>query len=452
MVRPAVRVCNLVVVGTTGTSIGIDAVNLRSGGAVRHLAELLVHVEGIDHGFDRVVVWTNAGLASHLTPTKHLTVMVPKSSGNLVSRELWRLLVLPSEARRANCAVIFSPGGNPVFRFKPWVTMSQNLLPFDDVRPCEPNRKTRKIRVAALRLIQSQSFSRATGVIFLSYHARSTILKRIGSDCKLSTVIPFGISPGFGDKPALARDEGVFRWVYLSAIDYYKCQIEAVQAGVLLLDRGANISIDFIGDGPTEEKQRLRSFIPPQYSDHFRIFSVSSSDVANTLTKYDAALFLSMCESHPNALIECVASALPVVANDHGSIREVVKGESVCVNALDPVAIACGMETVIREHDIRTIHAQQTALELRQRTWQVCAHETMMFLDQCVNDSNEADSTGPAKPRPVCGSPDGRIVGKFWLLATALGDLVRILRRRALGRFRGSACIAGLPEFEVVKH
>ena len=49
-----------------GLTLGIDASNIRAGGGVTHLAELLRAAVPAEHGFDEVIVWSNEGTLAKL--------------------------------------------------------------------------------------------------------------------------------------------------------------------------------------------------------------------------------------------------------------------------------------------------------------------------------------------------------------------------------------------------
>ena len=363
--------------------VGIDGVNLRSGGAVRHVSELLRAADPADHAFDRVVLFASEALQAAVSPAPWLTVIGLRGSGSVLRRELWRFTSLGKLARSHGCTVLLSPGGNPVVGFRPFVSMSQNMLPFEDLPGLRPVRRSRLARVHALRLLQSYTFRRADGVLFLSQHAANRIVSVLSLSDSKTAVVPFGVSLDFAPNPAVRSEGGTFRWVYLSAIDYYKHQVEAVQACQMLLEAGRDIRLELVGNGPLEELAVVRKALQVA-SDRVRVFSVDSNSVARTLEGCDAALFLSACENLPNALIESVSAGLPVVMGSHGSFREVVGDAGIPVDESDPAAIAQAMEVLMDSYEDFHAQALLRSAQLRQRGWSDCARETFGFLSEVV--------------------------------------------------------------------
>ena len=57
--------------------VGIDASNLRQGGGVTHLMELLAAANPLEQGIDEVVVWGGAQTLDRLPPKPWLTKCTP---------------------------------------------------------------------------------------------------------------------------------------------------------------------------------------------------------------------------------------------------------------------------------------------------------------------------------------------------------------------------------------
>src|SRR4030042_3984679 len=107
--------------------LGIDASNLRIGGGITHLVELLRAARPREHGIARVVVWTYGQLASQLPARPWLTVVPePLLDRPLPLRLLWQTVRLTRLAAKA-CDILFAPGGVYAGAFRPFVTMSQEL-------------------------------------------------------------------------------------------------------------------------------------------------------------------------------------------------------------------------------------------------------------------------------------------------------------------------------------
>ena len=201
--------------------VGIDASNIRLGGGVTHLIELLAAANPLDQGFIEVVVWGGTNTIDRLPSKPWLTKCIPKLlDGSLLSRVWWQIFCLSSAVRKARCDVLFVPGGSYAGNFHPVVTMSQNLLPFEWSELKRPGFAIATFKMLLLRIVQSWSFCRSEGVIFLTHYAQNAVLRVIGN-LKAKTVV---IAHGFS-KP----DPHVFR--LLSA----RLQARGIAAGDTLM-------------------------------------------------------------------------------------------------------------------------------------------------------------------------------------------------------------------------
>src|SRR5437667_650331 len=112
--------------------LGIDASNLRVGGGLTHLIELLRSARPAAHGIDLVTVWGGQRTVAQL-PADRPWLRIehePMLDRGLPVRLGWQRLRLPRLAR-ASCDLLFVPGGAYAGTFEPFVTMSRNLLPFE---------------------------------------------------------------------------------------------------------------------------------------------------------------------------------------------------------------------------------------------------------------------------------------------------------------------------------
>ncbi len=210
--------------------LGIDASNIRIGGGVTHLKELLCAARPFDHGFSDVVVWGSSHTLHSLPKQAWLTMAHdPLLDRPLPWRLYWQTERLPGLAKRA-CDILFAPGGVCEGNFRPFVSMSQNLLPFED-------RNTFSIgwhdfRLMSLRFLQTRCFKKADGVIFLTRYAYSEVMHWVKHLRGKTAIIPHGVNPRFFQPPRVQRSiqnysrENPFRLLYVPFLEPYKHQSE----------------------------------------------------------------------------------------------------------------------------------------------------------------------------------------------------------------------------------
>jgi len=237
-----------------GLTIGIDATNLRSGGSVTHLIELLRVARHSAFGIERVVVWsctsTLQALDNHHWLAKRESPMLDKG---LLSRIFWQRHHLSQAARDEGCDVLFVPGGSYDGNFHPVVTMSQNLLPFEIPELRRYGWTLFTLKLLLLRFTQTRTFQNAAGVIFLTAYAREAVLKVTGKLHTQTKIIPHGLNPRFNRPPKVQcsiadyDDARPYRVLYVSIIDQYKHQWHLVEAVAALRKQGLPIVLDLIG-------------------------------------------------------------------------------------------------------------------------------------------------------------------------------------------------------------
>jgi len=115
--------------------VGIDASNLRRGGGLTHLVEVLSAVNIHKHNVSKVIIWGGEQSLGQINNFPWLKKIAPKElKRDLFSRLIWQKFRLSKSAKDNNCDLIFSPGGTVLCNFRPIVTMSQNILPFNCIR------------------------------------------------------------------------------------------------------------------------------------------------------------------------------------------------------------------------------------------------------------------------------------------------------------------------------
>jgi len=93
--------------------LGIDASNIRAGGGVIHLVELLRTASPRELGFDQVTVWGGASTLGRVDERPWLRkVHEPFLDRVLPMRVYWQRFVLDLRVCAAGCNILFVPGGS----------------------------------------------------------------------------------------------------------------------------------------------------------------------------------------------------------------------------------------------------------------------------------------------------------------------------------------------------
>lgn len=110
--------------------LAIDASNIRKGGGVTHLQEVLNAADFTKYGFSKIVLWApqstldRVGVINGLESKTH--PLIEKGGW---SAYRFRKFVL-DQLIGSDAKLLCDPGGTCISSFRPYVTMFRNFLPF----------------------------------------------------------------------------------------------------------------------------------------------------------------------------------------------------------------------------------------------------------------------------------------------------------------------------------
>lgn len=370
--------------------LGIDGTNIRSGGGLTHLVELLRAAKPAEHGIDQVVVWSARATLERIEKRPWLVKLEdPMLERSLPWRTYWQRFRLADAVRNAGCDVLFVPGGSYAGDFHPVVTMSQNLLPFEWREARRYGLSATTLRLGMLRWFQATTLRHAAGVIFLSEYARRKITAEVGTLSASVTTIPHGIDRRFVHEPRTQRDLAEYtpgrplRVIYVSSVDMYKHQWWVAEAVVALRAQGLPLALELVGPAYPPALRRLRETlrrIDPLGAVVRYVGPVPHDELHTRYAAADLGVFASSCENLPNILIECMASGLPIACSDRGPMPDVLGECAVYFNPESKVSIEEALSTLVRSRDRRERAARDAFQRTRIYSWERCAAQTLGFL------------------------------------------------------------------------
>jgi len=371
-------------------TLGIDASNIRSGGGVTHLVELLRAARPEMHSIECIVVWGGTTTLIALEDRPWLAKRNPPSlDKGLLQRTLWQRYRLSQAAHDEGCDVLFVPGGSYAGNFHPVVTMSQNLLPFKLRELRRYGWTLFTLKLLLLRLTQSRSFKSTDGVIFLTKYARDAVLKVTGKLRGQTCIVPHGLNPRFNRVPKPQRaivdyddDAHPYRVLYVSIIDLYKHQWHVAEAVAQLRSAGIPIELELIGPpgaGMKQLKETLNRVDPRATFITYR-GAVPYERLDEYYGNADIGVFASSCENMPNILIEGMAAGLPMACSRMGPMPEVLGDAGGYFDPEDSSSIANVLRELIESPDLRAMMAHTAFDRAQAFSWSRCANETFGFF------------------------------------------------------------------------
>ncbi len=370
--------------------LGIDATNIRWGGGLTHLIEMLRVADPIAHGFSRVILWGGDKTLNKVEDRPWLVkASVSMLNKKLPYRVFWQKFQLSKLAFNLECDIIFIPGGSYSGSFHPAVTMSRNLLPFEMNELLRFGWSIATFKLLILRFIQSKSYRNADGLIFLNEYAKNSVMSLIKRTKARTVVIPHGLNFRFVSKPKLQKsinkydDDNPYRILYVSTIDMFKHQCEVMEAVAILRNRGYPVTLDLVGGAYAPALKRMQSTLK-SLDPNSQFLNYHGEIPYEELHKHygmaDLGLFASTCENMPNILIELMASGLPIACSNFGPMPEVLGDAGVYFNPERPIEIYDALKLLIDNPDLRYSLSLSSHDKSKKYSWNQCADKTFSFL------------------------------------------------------------------------
>jgi glycosyltransferase involved in cell wall biosynthesis len=372
--------------------LAIDASNIRVGGGVTHLVELLRAAEPAKHGIEKIAVWACAATLARIEDRPWLEKRGdPALEGTLLKRVVWQRRELDRLISATGADLLLVPGGSIVTNFHPVVTMSRNMLPFEWTELKRFGFSTIALKLMLLRWTQSASFKRADGTIFLTRYAYDAVTGVTGPLRGKTSIVPHGIDARFRLSPRPQRMLSEFtpsdplRVVYVSTIDEFKHQWSVVEAIGRLHDEGLPICLDLYGSARASTLPRLTEALNrvDAQGEFVRYWGeVDYKKIDGCYAAADVCVFASSCENMPNILIESMAAGLPIACSNRGPMPEVLGDAGIYFDPEKPASIADAVRRFALAPELRAEKAAAASAAAVQFSWSRCARETFDFLTE----------------------------------------------------------------------
>ena len=367
--------------------IGIDASRNRSGGTFAHMVGLISELDAESHGIDKIHVWSHKNLLDEIPDKPWLVKHNPKFlEKNIFMQLIWQRFLFKKELKQNKCMLVFNTTASSIGTFKPNVTLSQDMLPF------EPGEMERykfglgRLRLFFLKILYVRALRFSSAVIFLTHYA-SHMIQKVTGPIKNSEIIPHGVNDSFRNiKIQREWKKGSIKeikCVYISSTAPYKHQWNVVRAIKLLREKDYPLTLTLVGGGSGFAQKRLEDEI--KLSDPNGTFVTQYSfihidNIPMVLSESDLFVFASSCENMPVTLIEGMASGLPIACSDRGPMPEVLGDGGVYFNPDEPASIAYAIERLIEDEDLRLRGIEISKQISNEYLWKINSKKTFNFL------------------------------------------------------------------------
>jgi len=369
--------------------IGIDASNIRAGGGISHLKNILKFVEPEKYGIKKIIVWGGKTPLERLPQNTWLDLLeIPTLNQSLYKRLLWRQTKLGKLAHEY-CDLLFVPGGLYLGCFSPYVTMFQNMQIFESKERAREGFSKEWIRLSLLKWAQSRTFRDASGLICLSEYSHYYLAQNHSFVIDQTPVqlIPHGTEKVKNEHilSDIKRNpiNGTIRLLYVSTVKKYKHQWNLIDAVGLLSKEGISVELHLVGGGDSQALNLMQDAIHRNKLEKNFIFYHGSLPYEQTLEWYhkaDIFVFPSTCENLPVILLEAMTAGLPIASSDRGPMPEVLKDAGLYFNPESVTSIKNCLRYMIENPDLMQSLSSKAKKYSQSYSWKKCADETFAFL------------------------------------------------------------------------
>ena len=366
--------------------LAVDASNIRAGGGVTHLRQVLL--EKSRHlADDELHVWLVDEIAELIGPIPGIVLRrIPGSALGGWWRAIWQSIVLPLVLRRERFSSVIILGGVYFGWFRPFVVLAQNLLPFELEEARREALGRNYLRLRVLRVLQGITFKRADGVVFMSEFSRARIKSVIGS-LRNDIVIHHGVSERFLLRGVQAKDypsRKPFRWLYVSILEEYKHQ-ESVCKGVALTRKlGFDVELTLVGPAAKGAEARLQRAIKDLGAESFISYlgQVPHQEMDAVYGSHDGIIFASSCETFGLIVLEALASGTPLLCSNRSALPEVAGNAAIYFDPEEPKSLSLAMRSIL-DSPQRWRGLRQLGLErARAFSWTTCCNRLFAYVSE----------------------------------------------------------------------
>ena len=372
--------------------LAVDASNLRLGGGVTHLCELLNVARPKSHEFTAIHVWGEPETLEKLPSFSWLIKReINNKSNSTIKRLYLRFISIPYQINKSSCDVVFVPGGSfSPLHSKPVVTMSRNMLPFEVKELFRFRFSLILVKLILLRFFLLSSMSRSQGMIFMSNYAQKKLNRYFNSSKIISTVIPHGVSKRFFESRGKRNQtkkfssRSVIQLLYVSSVFPYKHHFNVIKA-VELVRSLVNLDVQLLlvgGESKAELKtlEKIMKRFDPNEIWCSRTGYISHNEMVNIYNFADIGIFASTCENFPNILIEKMAAGLPCIVSNYGPMPEIAKNAVLYFDPLKPHDLCQNILKLIEDPSLQEALSKASQIIANQFSWHHCARDTFAFL------------------------------------------------------------------------
>lgn len=370
--------------------ISIDASNIKAGGGLTHLKQL------IENNYcNNTIDLIGGNWLEKIEARENVNkITLVKEFSSLIKQEFFKFNFLESYLSRGDIA--FIPGGTFSSKKIPYVSMSQNMLVFEEKERNRFPRSFTWLRYLVLEKLQVRSFKNAKGIIYISDYAKNYIENKYPKlKEKKSKVIYHGISDNFRVEPKAQKKiknysiDKPFRLLYISIVNFYKHQWNVIEAVNRLKEEEFPIELDLVGPMYKPAKEKFSNSLKGTDDYVFYKGQIAYEKISDIYKKADLFIFASTCENMPNILVEAMSAGLPILSSNYGPMPEILKDAGEYMDPLSVESIYLSLKKLLQNPKRRGEIARKSYNYSRNFSWKKTSQQTFDFIAEVYKNEVE---------------------------------------------------------------
>ncbi len=355
----------------------IDVTGKNSGGGDIFISQLLGNLELYLKDFDKIIIFNNSFKQTFFNSNKIINIRIPYIFRNRFLLFIWQNFFIDFFLIKYSCKIFLSMNSIYLGRFKSYVVIHQNSLPFSKIELKKYNNIIFLWKVLTQRTLLKITYKKSLCTIFLTTYANNLVQSFIKKKINFN-ICPLGIENFFDRSPKnnlnlikKYKNNTEINVLYVSSLHLYKNHKVLFEAINILSNIYKNIKLTLIGE--------KISFL---YND---IFSRINNNIKNKITyiekeknyniknyqfKSDLFIFPSTCETFPLSLLEAMRASVPVLVSDYIKNISVVNQDVVSFNPNDPIDLSNKIKFILENDKYRMVSAQNSYDYAKQFTWE----------------------------------------------------------------------------------
>ena len=365
--------------------IGINALNVNSGGGVQHLAELVINICKI-YPNNQFIIWSDKIVQNKIP--KHKNIKVRQVNLSYLFKFFWKIIFLKKEILKEKCDIIFYSDGiiigkQPVKS----VLLYQNLIPFNFREIIKYGFSLSFFKLLIVRLLYISSSSNADGIIFLNKFGYNNI-KKVIEIKKNYRIIPHGVSSKFYIN---VKKRKIKNLIYISTIDNYKNQIELVEA-INNINFCRNykdkINLHLIGGVSNSNYYSSLNKLTAGNSNIIYHGNLEREKILKILFKMDLYIFASSCESMGLSLLEGMSTSLPVLCSNKSGLRSTMNFKTIFFNPESSMDTKKKILLLINNKKEILRNSKLSTQQSKKFSWETSAIKTFAFFKKILSQKS----------------------------------------------------------------